>query len=73
MAQGTASTATLWRAHSQAIFRKCLYDMEKSITFAANFVINEVLNKYVSVSVLWQYFGVLYICEKIAERAINKK
>ena len=46
--------------------------MEKSITFAANFVINEVLNKYVSVSVLWQYFGV-YICEKIAERAINKK
>lgn len=47
--------------------------MEKSITFAANFVINEVVNKYVSISVLWQYFGALYICEKIAERAINKK
>ena len=42
--------------------------MEKSITFAANFVINEVVNKYVFVSVFWQYFGVLYICEKIAER-----
>ena len=39
--------------------------MEKSITFAANFVINEVLNKYVSVSVLWQYFGALYGCKKL--------
>ena len=39
--------------------------MEKSITFAANFVINEVLNKYVSVSVLWQYFNALYGCKKM--------
>jgi len=41
--------------------------MEKSITFAANFVINEVLNKYVSVSVLWQYFSALYGCKKCRE------
>lgn len=39
--------------------------MEKSITFAANFVINEVLNKYVSVLVLWQYFSALYGCKKM--------
>ena len=39
--------------------------MEKSITFAANFVINEVLNKYVSVSVFWQYFSALYGCKKM--------
>ncbi len=39
--------------------------MEKSITFAANFVINEVVNKYVFVSVFWQYFEVLYGCKKM--------
>ena len=39
--------------------------MEKSITFAANFVINEVFNKYVSVFGFVAIFRALYICEKI--------